>query len=206
MGEKKQFQALNATDIISVIIYRTGIVVAMGTIFWGTMVTAYFVHEKTPPPYLHAELRSYVLIAFITAVTLSISLLHLYSKQVLNIIRSFAGLGLSIMTIRFLLFGVEIDSIVLSEGVAGKLGVAGWGFLMAAYSGIGAKEAFCFKLYEGYAIGVVSFILVLSHFFGILPFVWEYHLLSLVALLSVVFVARKLFLPLHYDIGDKSRY
>jgi hypothetical protein len=71
---------------------------------------------------------------------------------------------------------------------------------------IGAKEAFCFKLIEGYVIALSLPLYIVIVSLGNLSKKDASLGLSVIAILYIIFTLRKVFQPLHYDIGDKSAY
>jgi uncharacterized integral membrane protein len=71
---------------------------------------------------------------------------------------------------------------------------------------VAAKEAFCFRLIEGYILAFLMPAYVFFYSVGALdPKSAAYGFIFIAALL-VFFMFRKVFMPLHYDIGDKSAY
>ena len=206
MGERKEYQNLTRGDIISVFLYRSGIIFSMLALVYGFLFYFHVITHRTVPSFLSGPNHHIALFLLTFSVVLSTSFLHLYSKTLLKAIRIFALTGLVILIVRYIYFGNDIPSIVFSRGVSGKTGVIGWGFIMAGFSGIGAKEAFCFKLYEGYAYAILSAMFVLLHLAGALSLSAGFIFVTLITGLVVIFTFRKLRLPLFYDIGDKSRY
>jgi len=69
-----------------------------------------------------------------------------------------------------------------------------------------AKEAFCFKLFEGYMLALIMPASVFLYSIGALNQKAAVSGLLLIAAMFVFFTLRKVFMPLHYDIGDKSAY
>jgi len=69
-----------------------------------------------------------------------------------------------------------------------------------------AKEAFCFKLIEGYLLAVIMPLYLLLVSSNILSGRSASNGLVLIAVLLVIFTLRKAFMPIAYDIGDKSAY
>jgi uncharacterized integral membrane protein len=203
MGDTKGFQSLTKWDKISVTLYRLGIVISMFCFIYAVVALYFFSSGVLDHSVLKEGIPNLVLWTFLISVGLSLSLLHLYSKPILRIIQSFWFISVIIFV--FLAFsstqGRFIDNI-LNDG----LGIIGWGFLLAAFSGIGAKEAFCFKLYEGYLFGILNAILVLGNLLSIFSPSMSFALLTIITFLVTLFTIRKLQNPIHYDIGDKSRY
>lgn len=206
MGEREQKQPLTWQDIVSVFIYRLGIVLCCLSM---TYLLTFFYYENwktTIPAFLNKGLATALFWVFCVSVSISVSFLHLYSKKILKIIRLMAYSGLAMVILLQFTNYLNFSDIINSLGLKGKLGILGTGLVLAGFSGIGAKEAFCFRLYEGYAFGIGLGILALLQLIGVLPLTVAFILFALDWLLIFIFTARKLTLPLHYDIGDKSRY
>jgi uncharacterized integral membrane protein len=205
MGEKVKKQELTLYDIVTVLFYRFGIIIAAVSFIYFVRFT-YLYQESRLSGIFTPEIAPFVFWLFIVAVNVSVSFLHLYSKRVLNIIRLMTYSGTMILLALLALNYLDYELIFKSSGWQGKAGVIGLGLVLAGFSGIGAKEAFCFKLYEGYAYGISLGILVIAHLLGLLNFYNGYIPLLFIAALVTIFTLRKLLLPLYYDIGDKSRY
>ena len=69
-----------------------------------------------------------------------------------------------------------------------------------------AKEAFCFKLFEGYLLALIMPFYLLLVSVGSLSGRGASLGLALIAVMLAVFTVRKVTMPLAYDIGDKSAY
>jgi len=203
MGDPNVVSDLTRTDKLSVFAYRTGIIISAFSIAYAAFLLFEFMQKGAIPENNYSIL---IFWCFVGSVAVSVSFLHLYSQKILRGIRVFVIIGAALLIVRSIVYGLEINSIFTSAGFVGKLGVAGLGFVMAGFSGIGAKEAFCFKLLEGYLYAILMAILVLLQLFNITSTDFRISMLMVIALLVVFFTIRKMMLPLHYDIGDKSRY
>jgi uncharacterized integral membrane protein len=69
-----------------------------------------------------------------------------------------------------------------------------------------AKEAFCFKLIEGYLLAMIMPLYLLLVSGGILAGRSAFSGLVLISVLLVLFTVRKVITPMAWDIGDKSAY
>ncbi len=69
-----------------------------------------------------------------------------------------------------------------------------------------AKEAFCFQLAEGYVLAFLMPAYLFFYAVGALSYQTAVYGLALIAALLLLFMFRKIFMPLDYDIGDKSAY
>jgi len=209
MGDTNVSQELTTYDKISVFLYRGGIIISMLCIVLASIGFYGIVNGNTESFVLQGNHPQIIFWTFFISVGVSLLFLHLYSKEVLQIIRSFYLIGAAILL--YLAF-TKLSGQFIPGVFTYWLGVVGLGFLMAGFSGIGAKEAYCFKLLEGYLYGMVSALLVLLHLIGVIAQIthhlkWvELTLFMIITVLVVVFTVRKLRLPLHYDIGDKTKY
>ncbi len=80
----------------------------------------------------------------------------------------------------------------------------GLGFTFVALTGICFKEAFCFNRLETKLLTPLVPLTILGHLFGIMPWVGDQILLSLWAILFLIFALRKGIQAIPPDIGDKS--
>jgi uncharacterized integral membrane protein len=69
-----------------------------------------------------------------------------------------------------------------------------------------AKEAFCFQLFEGYLLAMIMPLYLLLVSGGILGNRGASYGLVLISVMFVIFTLRKVFMPVAFDIGDKSAY
>ena len=69
-----------------------------------------------------------------------------------------------------------------------------------------AKEAFCFQLFEGYLLAMIMPLYLLLVAGGVLTGRGAFSGLSVIAAILLFFTLRKAFMPIAYDIGDKSAY
>lgn len=184
MGEKYPYQPLTRWDAITVLLYRTGIVSAAMIMVVGAFTLPY---DGLP-----------LLIFLHFAVGLSVFFIHLYIGRFK---RALIGLYcLSLISLAVLLYiggGDVAKAVVKSRAVI---------LLLLPLSGclgfITAKEAFCFRLTEGYLLAVIMPLYVVLVSSGM-----DYSGgLVLITVLLLMFTLRKVFQPLHYDIGDKSAY
>jgi len=200
MGEKQQFQPLTREDTITVVLYRTGIVLSAAII----SVLAYFLMRGTSGTIPAGSSRQLDVLAYglYGAIGLSVFFIHLYIRKFHTFLKNlyFAGIGcLAVL----LVIGKGSLAGALSQSASSSL-------LLLPLSGclgfVTAKEAFCFKLFEGYFLALAMPFYLLLVASGSLTGRGASYGLALVAGLLVVFTLRKVFMPIAYDIGDKSAY
>lgn len=196
MGERQVFQPLTREDRITVVVYRAGIV--LSALIMSAI--AYVASDgELRGPGMAPDLLLYGLYA---AVGLSVFFIHLYVSAFHRYLKYLYGISLACLAV---LIAVGKGSVVagLSHGAVGPL-------LLLPLSGclgfVTAKEAFCFRLLEGYLLAMLMpFFLILAAV-GALGGTGVSSSLIATAALLLLFTARKVFMPLAYDIGDKSAY
>jgi len=197
MGEKQVFQPLTREDTISVLLYRTGIVLAT-VIICGL---AYLMANASSASHIGmaADILTYCLFA---AIGMSVFFIHLYIGKFKIYLRNLYLIGLACFAALLVIGKGAPASAIIHDprGAAFLLPLSGClGFITA-------KEAFCFKLIEGYLLAMIMplyLLLVSVGFFS--PHGASYGL-DVIAIMLLAFTARKVFMPLAYDIGDKSAY
>ncbi len=196
MGEKQVFQPLTREDIVTVVLYRIGIV--LSAIIIAGM--AFLLNRASSSPGgLPADLLLYGLYA---SVGVSVFFIHLYVGSFKKFLKNlyFTGLG-------GLLGLLILGRGSLSGGLAGHPYAVLLLLPLAGCLGfVTAKEAFCFKLLEGYILAMIMPVYLLLIAGAMLPGSAALYGLVLIAALLTVFTLRKVFMPIAYDIGDKSAY
>ena len=200
MGEKIAFQPLTKEDKITVVFYRLGIVISTVII----AVLAFLLMTASENSYtaltgLSADILAYALYA---SVGMSVFFIHLYIGKIKRFLKNLFFIGLGCLAILLFLGKGSLSGglsqapsrMVLLLPLAGCLGF------------VTAKEAFCFKLFEGYLLALIMPIYLLLVAGGIVMGRAASYGLVLIAALLVIFTLRKVFMPLAYDIGDKSAY
>jgi len=200
MGEKQVFQPLTREDKITVVLYRTGIVMSAAIIAGlSYLVMTAYDNADTAFNGVSADILAYALYA---SVGMSVVFIHLYIGKFKRFLKNLFFISLGCLAVLLYLGHGSVSSALertpysplLLLPVSGCLGF------------VTAKEAFCFKLLEGYLLAMIMplyLLLVSTHSLtgrGI-----SYGLV-LIAVMLVIFTLRKVFMPIAYDIGDKSAY
>jgi len=198
MGEKQVFQPLTREDKITVVLYRIGIV--SSTIIMSAL--AYMLagrHSATSSIGPSMEILAYGLYV---SVGMSVFCIHLYVGKFKTYLKSMYFIGVGCL-VALLFFGKGS----LSGGLAREPYNA---LLLLPLSGclgfVTAKEAFCFKLIEGYLLAMMMPVYLLLISIGQLYGRGATYGLVLIAVMLVIFTFRKVFMPIAYDVGDKSAY
>ncbi len=200
MGEKQIFQPLTREDRITVVVYRAGIalsaLILAGLAFVLAGTTANPGSNRVSPV---LDILGYGLYL---AVGLSVFFIHLYVGKFKTYLKNLYYLSIGCLA-ALLVLGKGSLAAAVAQGPFGPL-------LLLPISGclgfVTAKEAFCFKLTEGYLLAMIMPFYLLLAAGGILSGAGVAWGLSLIAAMLVLFTFRKVFMPLAYDIGDKSAY
>ena len=200
MGEKLEFQPLTREDKITVVLYRAGIVISAAVIA-GLSYLLMTLSENSDTALISpsGDILAYVLYA---SVGVSVFFIHLYIGKIKRYLKNLFFISLGCLAV-LLYLGQGSASGALVHTPYSPL-------LLLPISGclgfVTAKEAFCFKLFEGYLLAMIMplyLLLVANHSLtgrGV-----SYGLV-LIAVMLVIFTLRKVFMPMAYDIGDKSAY
>jgi uncharacterized integral membrane protein len=200
MGSEQVFQPLTREDTITVVLYRSGIVmsaVIMSGLAFLLMTTSAISGMEIIRP--SADILVYGLYV---SVGMSVFFIHLYMGRFKTYLKNLYFISLGCLVV-LLFIGRGSLSSVLAYGPYGVL-------LLLPLSGclgfVTAKEAFCFKLFEGYLLTMIMPIYLLLVSSGSLTDTGAAYGLVLIAAMLVIFTLRKVFMPIAYDIGDKSAY
>jgi uncharacterized integral membrane protein len=200
MGYRQVFQPLTREDRITVVLYRAGIVLS-AVIMSGLafLLEAASSNSSTEVISLSAGILIFGLYA---SVGLSVFFIHLYIGK----------FKVYLKNLYYLSLGCLVVLLYIGKGSpAGALAHQPYSLdLLLPLSGclgfVAAKEAFCFKLVEGYLLAMVMPLYLLLVSSGALTRGGAVFGLVLIAAMLVIFTLRKVFMPLSYDIGDKSAY
>ena len=196
---------LTQFDKISVVLYRLGISLMSLSMVSGGL---FFLFSQKPTHLLENRFTSIVFILFFVSVGMSSFFLHLYVRSILRVIQSSFVISLIVvLAIQWTQDQSYLIFLLQEKGLVGKISTIGFGFLLFASSAIAAKEAFCFKLKEGYIYALLTMGLFFPLFFFMpqnLKLILTIYIIN--ALMLSLLTIRKLIMPLHYDIGDKSKY
>lgn len=198
MGEKQVYQPLTREDTITVSLYRAGIVLSAVILSVLALLPAVSSSGTT----LSGPSADILLYGLYASVGLSVLFIHLYIgklKEYLKILYyiSLGGLAALLVVGKGSLSGAllrEPASALLLLPLSGCLGF------------VTAKEAFCFRLTEGYLLAMIMPIYLLMVSGTLLSGRVASYGLVLIAAMMILFTLRKVFMPLAYDIGDKSAY
>lgn len=200
MGEKDLFQPLTKEDKISVALYRTGIVVSAILI----SIIAYMLLNASH--YQNAAAISIkaniILILLYASIGTSVFFIHLYISKFHKFLKRVYYISLISLIILFVIGKGDVYWVLVNKAYSPLLLIP----LSGCLGFITAKEAFCFKIMEGYLLALLMPFYLLFVSIGNRTVKSAALYLIFIAAMLVLFTLRKVFMPLHYDIGDKSAY
>lgn len=203
MGEKTEFQVLTSSDRLTVILYRTGIALSSSVLaILGYLLYSSFQAGGGTRVFQHNLLLTVLLFFLYFSVGLSVFFIHLYIGKLYRFIKKVYYLASVCLLALIVLGGGNPVAFLMTKPVGSLLLLP----VVFCLGFITAKEAFCFRLYEGYLLFALmpGFIVLLAA-----GAVTERGFVTgtvAIAVILVFFTFRKVFMPLHYDIGDKSAY
>ncbi|RPI36054.1 MAG: hypothetical protein EHM54_06685 [Nitrospiraceae bacterium] len=206
MGETNYFQPLTKEDKITVVLYRTGIL--LSALILG--ISAFILFKSLPAaeggefPFIVSGLGINILLLILYfSVGLSVFFIHLYIGKFHRILKKIYYVAVLCLAILFFighgnpampLFRVPPYAALLLLPLSLCLGF------------VTAKEAFCFRLIEGYMLAILMPAYVFFYSVGAFSGKSAAYSFMFIAAMLVFFTFRKIFMPVHYDIGDKSAY
>jgi uncharacterized integral membrane protein len=205
MGEKAYFQPLTKEDKITVILYRTGI-------FLSALVMAIYAYiafessrlgPEAYPSVVSGLTLNILLLILYFSVGLSVFFIHLYIGKFYRILKKVYYVAVVCLAALFLIgHGNPIVPIFRTPPISSLLLIP----LSLCLGFVAAKEAFCFRLIEGYLLAFIMPAYLFIYAVGALTPNSAMFGLLLVAAMLVFFMIRKIFMPIAFDIGDKSAY
>jgi uncharacterized integral membrane protein len=200
MGYKQVFQPLTREDTITVVLYRAGIV--LSAIIMSGLAYLLATASSTSSTALISPSADILAYGLYASVGMSVFFIHLYVGKFKRFLKNLYYLSLGCLVV-LLSVGKGSLSVALAHEPYSVL-------LLLPLSGclgfVTAKEAFCFKLVEGYLLAMIMPIYLLLVSSNILTGRGAVYGLVLIAVMLVIFTLRKVFMPIAYDIGDKSAY
>jgi len=200
MGEKQVFQPLTREDTITVVLYRIGIVlssVIISVLAFLLAPAASGAGAATTSP--SADVLVYGLYV---SVGMSVFFIHLYIGNFKRYLKNLYFISLGCLAVLLFMGKGSLSGVLVHEPYGPLLLLP----LAGCLGFVTAKEAFCFRLFEGYLLAIMmpAYLLLVSS--GALSAAAAFSGLALIALMLVLFTLRKIFMPVAYDIGDKSAY
>jgi len=203
------FQPLTKEDKITVVIYRAGISLSaiIIAIFSYLLFNSYHYNPATPLPKGggagSASLRfTLFIISLYITVGMSVFSIHLYAGRLKRALKRLYYLSIATLIILFITGKGDLLGVVADKPYGPLLLIP----LSGCLGFITAKEAFCFKLMEGYLLAIIMPLSLLLFSTRLITLKGVSYWLIFIAIMLILFTFRKVFMPIHYDIGDKSAY
>lgn len=197
MGEKQVFQPLTREDRITVVLYRAGIVLSAAILLCTAIFTATAKGATLP-----AGSLDMLLYGLYASTSLSVFFIHLYIGKLKEFLKLLYYLGLACLGGMFVIGGGSPAGALARFSASALLLLP----LACCLGFVTAKEAFCFRLVEGYLLAMLMPLSLLLAASSVLTARAASTLFFLNAAMFVFFTLRKVFMPVAYDIGDKSAY
>ena len=200
MGEKDFFQPLTKEDKVSVVLYRAGIVIS--TILIAVIAYMLFNASHYQADAAISIKTNTILILLYASVGTSVFFIHLYIGKFHKFLKRVYYVSLISLILLFVIGKGDIYWVLVNKAYSPLLLIP----LSGCLGFITAKEAFCFKLMEGYLLALIMpmYLLLLST--GAMTIKSASNWTIFIAAMLILFTLRKVFMPIHYDIGDKSAY
>ncbi|MDA8169351.1 MAG: DUF2301 domain-containing membrane protein [Nitrospiraceae bacterium] len=201
MGDYYLYQPLTRADKATVVLYRTGIVLTCLLISGLAVCLALSAAIEARGAF------NLFLGLLYFSVGLSVFFIHLYIGRFRKNLKGLYFTALAALA--FVVIKGRGDALSYIAGVHISGAHIGPLLLLPIAGCIGfiaAKEAFCFRLVEGYLLALAMPLYLIAFSAGVLGSAGVTTGLMFIAALMVLFTARKAFMPLHADIGDKSAY
>ena len=196
MGEKYLYQPLTKEDKITVVLYRIGIALS------SIIISVLAFYALNASRYPGSAEFSVLLLSLYASVGMSVFFIHLYISKFHRFLKKLYYVSLLALALLFFLGKGDVLGLLMERpyGLLFLIPLAGClGFITA-------KEAFCFKLIEGYLLALLMPLYLAATATGGMTAKGAAYGLVFIAAMLVFFTFRKVFMPLHFDIGDKSAY
>jgi len=205
LGDINSYQLLTKKDKITVIIYRTGIGLSSAFIGVLALIATLAMRENFQDVILSGRIIYYfgiILSGLFVSVGLSVFFIHLYVSSFHKALKKLYLAALAGFACLIFFGGGNPAVTVLSNWFGPLLLLP----LAGCLGFITAKEAFCFKLLEGYLLALIMPAYLVLAAAGMFSPRSAMVAVDSIAIILAFFTLRKVFMPLHYDIGDKSAY
>jgi uncharacterized integral membrane protein len=199
MGYKQEFQPLTREDKATVVLYRAGIVLSsliLSGLAYLLKPAASISNTALIPS---ADILLYCLYA---SVGMSVFFIHLYIRTLKIYLKILYFISLGCLVALLFIGKGSLSGALMREPYSSLLLLP----LSGCLGFVAVKEAFCFQLVEGHLLGVIMPVYLLLISSSVLTHEGASYGLVLIAVLFGIFTLRKAFMPLAWDIGDKSAY
>lgn len=200
MGSRQEFQPLTREDKITVILYRVGIVLSM--LIMAALAYVARAAVSGPVGAGMSATTDILVYGLFASVGVSVFFIHLYVGKFKKYLKYLYFISLGCLVILIAMGKGSLSSVLVNAPSSALLLLP----LSGCLGFVTAKEAFCFQLVEGYLLAMIMpAYLVLVASTALDAGNAAYGLVFIAAML-ILFTLRKVFMPIAYDIGDKSAY
>jgi uncharacterized integral membrane protein len=206
MGERIHYQSITKEDRITVVLYRTGIFLSVMTVCISAVLAVLGLNrpEVRDYPVISSGLAMDILLLILyLSVGLSVFFIHLYVGKFHRVLKKIYYAAVICLAVLFFM-GRGNPAVTLFADP--RYGVLLLIPISLCLGFVTAKEAFCFQLAEGYVLAFLMPAYIFFYAVGALSHQTAVYGLACIAALLLLFMFRKVFMPLDYDIGDKSAY
>ncbi|OGW56162.1 MAG: hypothetical protein A2Z09_03415 [Nitrospirae bacterium RBG_16_43_8] len=200
MGEQQIFQPLTKEDKVTVVLYRIGIVFSALIISLASYML--FSSMENQDNRALITVFNILLILLYISVSLSVFFIHLYISKFKRTLKKLYYMSVAALVILLIVGKGNMLGVVANKPYGPLLLIP----LSLCLGFIAAKEAFCFKLTEGYLLAFIMPLYLFLFSARMISFEGAAYGLLLIAFMLLFFTLRKVFMPIHYDIGNKSAY
>jgi uncharacterized integral membrane protein len=202
VGERNFYQPLTREDKITVVLYRTGIFCSTLLLCLSALIAAENEFAAAPLPVPGLAL-GIMLLTFHFSIGLSVFFIHLYVGKFHRLLKNMYYVAAACLVVLFLLGrGDPLAPLFAARPYGALLLIP----ISLCLGFVTAKEAFCFQLFEGYILAVIMPAYLFFYAVGAMNARTGVVGLCLIAAVLFLFMCRKIFMPIHFDIGDKSAY
>lgn len=199
MGDTAPYQPLTHRDVVSVLLYRSGIAVSALAM---AVFAPYSIVTLGSGAALSRAVASATLALLYVSIGVSVFKIHLYAGSFHGVLKRLYFMAFVCLIALTLVGGGSPAGAIFSRPLYALLLLPLGGCL----GFITAKEAFCFHLSEGYLLAIAMPLHILAASLGMVSPRGAAAALGMIAALLIFFTVRKTSMPLYYDIGDKSAY
>lgn len=206
MGDTNCFQPLTKEDRITGVLYRTGIFLSTVIISLSAFIVFRSLQSDDTQVFsfiISGLSLNIMLLVLYFSVGLSVFFIHLYIGKFFRVLKKIYYIAVVCLAVLFFIgYGNPVMPLLRVPPYSAFLLFP----LSLCLGFITAKEAFCFRLMEGYILAITMPAYVFFYSVGALGGESAAYGLIFIAVMLVFFMFRKVFMPLHCDIGDKSAY
>src|SRR5512143_700445 len=149
MGSKEVFQPLTREDKITVVLYRAGIV--LSTIFMSGLALLLIMASSNSGRTLLSLAGDIYAYGLYASVGMSVFFIHLYVGKFKRLLRNLYFISLGCLAVLIYIGNGSVSAALMTTSYSPLLLLP----LSGCLGFVTAKEAFCFRLFEGYLLAMI---------------------------------------------------